>query len=147
MNSDNISSRFLDASKIGITTKSRSDLELSIIATKHELAVADVRDLMAEYINKGDNIYSQNSDEDLDLDKMVKFVETELFDAEFFEDTTRSTLANANLDTSDQYVAATYDAAVKSVAEQYYSILSESNNMVAQPEEFKIENSESMIIA
>lgn len=142
MNSDHISSHFQDTGAVGTTTNTRAQLEENIkqeqneladIITQHEigiteikqeLAVASVRDLMAEYINKGDKIYTQKDGISPDLNDILNFVGEELEQAEFFVDTTRHKLSEQGLDMSELNVASTYKAAVKSVAEKYYSMLS-----------------------
>jgi len=156
MNSNNMSENFIKASEASnrtMTLESEDNLELRIIKAQHDLTtakrtlvVAKVRDEMVQEIDKNKNVYSHDTDTDPDIDKIIWFVQRELFDAENMADLTRTLLEKAGLDASEKSVATVFNDALESVAEQYYSMLCEAKNAAPSPKNPEVETTERFLI-
>lgn len=109
---DNIelSDDFTEAHVVGTTTETISDL-------KQKLAVAEVRDFIAEFIHKGDDIF------DVDKQDALDFVQISTEDSsDWLKSITHQALYKLELDTSQAHIDATYESALQSATAQIQTV-------------------------
>ncbi|PCJ96371.1 MAG: hypothetical protein COA45_11240 [Zetaproteobacteria bacterium] len=120
MGQDNELSNDFTKSHVIDATETVSDL-------KQKVAVAEVRDFIAEFIHKGVHVF------DVDKQNVHDFISISTEDqTEWLKRITTQALSEQGLDTSQSHIDTTYESALESVAVQIQSLankLQEQNNL------------------